>query len=170
MKITDISKTLPTNSRNNKWGRRPKDMINKIIVHQELSDGDTFAVNNYHISKECHLKPGFGAPKISYHFTIEKDGKIYKCNEYTDCLWAVKGQNLKGIMIMLCGNFDGPSWKGTSEGPTNIQMSALEWLLGFLISDIPQLKKKDVFGHSDFGKENCPGTKTQEFIEKYRKS
>ena len=89
------------------WGYRPVSMIDKIIVHQELGEGNTLAVHNYHISPENHVKPGKGAPKIMYHWTIEKDGWVYQVNDVVDVVWHTKGQNLSGLGIMLVGDFDG---------------------------------------------------------------
>jgi N-acetyl-anhydromuramyl-L-alanine amidase AmpD len=150
------------------WGYRPLQEINKVIVHQELGDGNTEAVHRYHTSPESHLKLGVGAPKIAYHFSIEKDGVIYQVNELSDVVWHCRGQNVYSVGIMLVGNYDGPSHEGTASEPPQIQLDALKWLLDKLLKEL-ELSRKDVYGHAKFGKINCPGTATTKFLEKYRK-
>ncbi len=148
------------------WGKRLKSMINKIIVHQELGEANTIAVHNYHISKESHLKLGTGAPRIAYHFTIEKDGTIYRVNDETDIVWHTAGQNMSGIGVMLVGDFSGKGHVGKSE-PTDEQLESLEWLLDKLSTDL-KVSKSEIYGHEDFGKPACPGYKVMEFIKEYR--
>lgn len=149
------------------WGKRSISSIKKIIVHQELGEGDTKAVHNYHISKESHLKEG-GAPKIAYHFTIEKTGQIYSVNDLTDVVWHTAGQNTSGIGIMLCGDFDGPTHIGKSK-PTDLQKTALIWLLDYLTKTY-SIPKSEIYGHTDFGKKDCPGNIIMEEIKKYKDS
>jgi hypothetical protein len=148
------------------WGYRPESMIDKAIVHQELGNGNTIAVHNYQISKDSHLKPGTGAPKITYHFTIEPDGWVYQVNDLVDVVWHTKGQNLVAVGIMLVGDFDGVDHVGTTK-PTDDQLASLGQLLDKLTSDLG-LPKTAVHGHSDFGKPACPGFEVMEFINTYR--
>lgn len=157
---------LPKNPRYiGTWGQRTINSIYKIIVHQELGEANTLSVHNYHISENSHLKKG-GAPRIAYHFTIEKDGTIYQVNNPTDITWHTSGQNTHGFGVMLVGDFDGEGHVGKSS-PTEIQIGALEWLLNHLIEKY-NIDKKEVYGHCDFGKPACPGFKVMEFIKKYR--
>lgn len=151
----------------NLWKQRSEYDIDKVIIHQELGDGDTISVNNYHTNPDSHINPGIGAPKICYHYTIEKDGTVYKVNDHKDIVWHCKGQNQSSIGIMLCGNFDGPTHEGTSIGPTDNQVKYLKMLLEKLKIDL-QLTNKDFYGHCDFGKKNCPGTSLYKFIEDYK--
>ena len=147
------------------WGYRPTSMIEKIIVHQELAEGDTIAVHNYHISNESHLKTG-GAPKICYHYTIEKNGTVYLVNDHTDIVWHCRGENLSSIGIMMCGDFDGTEHIGKSE-PTENQLESLGKLLDILV-DTLNLPKTSVYGHTNFGKPACPGYEVMKFINKYK--
>jgi len=148
------------------WGYRPESMIDKIIVHQEMGDGTTLQVHKYHTSVRSHLKPGTGAPKIAYHFTIEKDGRTFQVNEITDVTCHCRGQNMKSIGIMLVGNFDGENYEGTSI-PTNEQLESLKNLLDKLINDL-NLSKNEVYGHRNFGKPACPGYEVMKTIHKYK--
>ena len=163
--------TLVTNPRyanGKKWGYRSTKLIDKIIVHQELGEANTIAVHNYHISPESHLKPGVGAPAIAYHYTIEKDGTVYDVNPDTSVVWHCRGQNLNSIGIMLVGDFDGPTHKGRSK-PTEDQIKNLKKLLTHLCQRYGLLFS-EVYGHCDFGKQNCPGTLVYEEVLKFRDS
>lgn len=146
------------------WGKRTESIIDKIIVHQALGEIDTIGVHNYHISEKSHLKKG-GAPKIAYHFSIEKSGKTYLVNDLTDVVWHCKGQNLRSIGILVCGDFDGPNHVGKSS-PTEEQLKSLKGLLDRLTSEL-SIPKKEVYGHCDFGKPACPGWDIHKFILKY---
>lgn len=148
------------------WGYRPPSYINKLIVHQSLSEADTIAIHEYHISKKSHIKPGTGAPKICYHYTIEKSGKVYLVNDPTDVVWHCKGQNMESIGILVLGDFDGVEHVGKSK-PTEEQLASLRQLLDKLVGDY-SLPRTEVYGHSDFGKPACPGFVLDKFIEGYR--
>lgn len=167
--ITPVKLDLPPNPRwtGKLWKQRLISSIKKIIVHQALGELDTLGVHNYHISPESHLNPGIGAPRISYHYTIEKDGRVFVVNEMTDVLWHCKGQNTSSIGILMLGDFTGPGHVGKSE-PTEAQLTSLDQLLDML-RDKYKLTIASVFGHCDFGKPACPGDKVNAHIQKYRR-
>lgn len=165
IKINRVS--FPVNPRNPNWGYRPTGHIEKIIVHQELGEGNVLAVHNYHISRESHLKLGIGAPAFAYHYGIEKDGTILHVNDHTAVTWHTKGQNLHGLGIMLVGNFAGPG-NVNGKAPTQEQLNSLRKLLNHLVADL-DLTKQDVYGHQDFGKPVCPGFVVYDFITDYKK-
>jgi len=161
---------LPTNPRwkGKTWGQRKLQSIYKIVVHQELGEANTLSVHNYHISPDSHLKLGVGAPRIAYHYTIEKDGTIYEVNKLTDIVWHTAGQNLHGIGIMLVGDFDGNGHKGKSK-PTECQLDSLKDLLDHLTGKL-NINITEIYGHCDFGKPACPGDDVMNYIRKYRGS
>lgn len=157
----------PAYPRNKLWGYRPTNLINKIVVHQAISEATTVQVNNYHISKDSHIKPGIGCPKIPYHFTIEKAGTIYKVNEITDVVWHCSPFNINSIGILLLGDFDGPTHVGKSI-PTTQQLESLKYLLDMLSLKY-NISSNDIYGHKELvGKENCPGTIILNWLTKYR--
>lgn len=147
------------------WGYRPESYIDKVIVHQAMSEADTISIHNYHISDNSHLKQG-GAPKICYHYTIEKDGKVYLVNDHEDIVWHCKGQNMVSLGILLLGDFDGQDYTGRSK-PTDEQLKSLRMLLDQLVAEL-QIAPKDIYGHFDFGKPACPGFEVMKFIHKYK--
>jgi hypothetical protein len=62
-----------------RWSKRELKGIDKIIIHQELAEGDIEAVNRYHIHLN-HISP-MGCPHFCYHYGIEKSGEIIQVNE-----------------------------------------------------------------------------------------
>ncbi|HNW88095.1 MAG TPA: peptidoglycan recognition family protein [Bacteroidales bacterium] len=172
LEVTDVVDTLPWHP-TKRWGTRTLSVINKIIVHQTLSKGTMQAVNKYHITpaEDNHIS-ATGAPHICYHFVIEKDGTIYKTNKVTHIVWHCTGQNTASIGILVMGNFDAVDYKGT-EKPTEKQIKSLGNLLDAITKDnLEGLKitKLNIFGHCDFGKLDCPGTRLYSFIQEYKKS
>lgn len=158
-------KTNPKYDSKSPWGTRPISYIEKIIVHQAMADATTEAVHRYHTGSNSHLKSG-GAPRIAYHYTIEKDGTVYKVNELRDITWHCRGQNIGSIGILILGNFDGPKHRGTSK-PTPKQIRSLGLLLDHLREEL-KLSSRDVYGHSHFGKMDCPGIDLVRAINLYR--
>lgn len=161
MKLIDISDTLKVGP--GKFGSRQEKIINKVIVHQSLSDADTIAINRYHISPNNHIKSG-GCPKICYHYTIEKDGTIYKVNSESSIVWHCAGQNLNSIGICVLGDFDAIEYTGKNGSPTKKQFKSLELLLNNLVS---KYNLEKINTHSNFGKPSCPGYDIEDYIEKY---
>lgn len=133
--------------------------IKKIIVHQSLTSGTLEGINNYHITpgKGNHISSK-GAPHICYHYAIKPDGTVYLCNQHSSLVWHTKGQNTAGLGIVLLGNFSGPTYNGTDK-PTDAQIQNTKRLIDFLLkSEDINIEPTEIYGHSDFGKENCPGT------------
>lgn len=155
---------------NKPWGVRGLASVNKIIVHQSLSNvvgkPDTQSIHNYHISPESHLKPGIGAPRIAYHYTIEEDGTVIQCNELKHITWHCVGQNTSSIGVMVVGDFNGADHTG-KDVPTKEQLESLDMLLDTLIKQF-NLSKDSVRGHCDFGKPACPGAAVMAHISKWR--
>ena len=177
MNIKNYVNVLPWHTKR-KWGKRSLSSINKVIVHQSLSTGSVEGVNRYHItpSTSNHISP-YGAPHICYHFAIDKEGVIYKCNPLSSVVWHCRKQNTFSIGILILGNFSGPSYIG-SETPSERQLENLGILLDSIISNDNtiagnkatevSLNKDNIFGHNSFGKENCPGNLVSEFLETYK--
>jgi len=163
--IVDAIQSLPWNPLR-KWGRRPLSKIQKIIVHQALSQGSVAAINNYHITPgpENHLSKE-GAPHIAYHYAIDRQGQILACNSLTDLVWHTKGQNTKSVGILVAGDFSYESVARSDGDPTQAQLDALEYLLTHLEIRL-NFTAADVYGHQDFGKPACPGTTLYNYIQR----
>ena len=72
-----------------RWATRELTAINKIIIHQELGEGDIEAVNRYHI-RPNHISSR-GCPHFCYHYGIEKYGEIIQANEMGQITWHTTG-------------------------------------------------------------------------------
>jgi len=156
LEITDFTDVLPWNPRKPRWPRqRDIATIDKVILHQELGNGDAAAVNEYHRRYDPR-GPAYGRnwPRIAYHFTIEKDGTIEQVNALTDVTWHCKGQNSHSIGIMLVGNFAGPGHEGGE--PTPEQERVFFALAEHLMATMG-LPASAFVGHCQFGKLACPG-------------
>ena len=167
--ITNSINILPWHE-SRTWSKRPLNKINKLIVHQSLTTGSLKGINNYHITpgSNNHIS-NKGAPHICYHYAIDANGNVHQCNNLSSLVWHTKGQNTSGIGIVVLGNFDGPTYKGTNS-PTELQIKNTNRLIDFLLKkhDI-NIESSEIYGHKDFGKENCPGNKIYEDVVESRR-
>ena len=83
-------------------------------------------------------------------------------NRLSSVVWHCAGYNTRSIGVLILGNFDGPSYKGT-QAVLDFQIENLEYLLNILLSNY-RLNKQNIFGHNSFGKENCPGIIISNFL------
>ena len=163
-KILNHTSTLPWHPWR-RWSVRNLNKTDKIIIHQELAEGDIRAVNQYHISSN-HISK-WGCPHFCYHFGIENNGDIVQANELRHVTWHTTGQNETGIGIMLVGNFAGPGHNVGTREPAPEQVYALSELCDYLQQAFG-LCNQDIYGHYQFGKPSCPGFVVQEWIENRR--
>ena len=164
MKISNQIDTLKWHP-GRRWSTRDLTRINKIIIHQEMADGNVEIVNKYHI-RPNHISP-LGCPHFCYHYGIEKTGEIIQANELNHITWHTTGQNDAGIGIMLAGNFAGPGHEKNTVKPSKAQLYSLDELSNNLLEAFG-LSSLDLFGHYHFGKTACPGYVIQDWIEKRR--
>lgn len=183
--ITDLREKLPWNPRRGKWEKRPYSAIQGAIVHQSAGHAraasspdvkcyNVEAINNYHISKECHIGSGQGCPRICYHFGIEPNGEVKLCNDFDDITWHAGSANYHYIGIVVCGNFSGKGWTGDQD-PTDKQLDSLQLLLSWLLVKpepaLPEFRRRDqIFGHCEksLGKPACPGYIIMDKIKEWR--
>lgn len=169
--IQDIINDLPWHE-TRKWSKRALAKISQVVVHQSLTSYENSTIENinkYHITPgpENHLSPN-GAPHIAYHFGLDKEGAVFQLNNLSHTTWHVKGMNTISIGIMLLGDFTGPSYEGSDQKPTRKQLINLEKLLDFLVEkEDLNVTKTDVYGHNNFGKDNCPGIILSAFVAEY---
>jgi len=72
LEIIDLTDVLPWNPRKPRWPRqRDIATIDKVILHQELGNGDAAAVNEYHRRYDPR-GPAYGRnwPRIAYHYIL----------------------------------------------------------------------------------------------------
>jgi hypothetical protein len=170
IKIIDITNSpdMPWNKNGKRWKKdvNYKKDIDTIIVHQSASGSkdDLDGINLYQITGPNHLGPE-GAPHICYDYGICKNGEICQLNAPEDVLWSNVGGNLKGIAVVIVGNFTAHDhegnllYQGTDE-PTAAQIRSLKNLIHWLCRESDfhtMLDFSRVYGHTDFGKLTCPG-------------
>ena len=161
--IIDYRNNLNWNPRRAQWKKRSLQKIDKIILHQGLSGGDADAIHRYHTSKECHISLGRGTPRICYTFVIEFNGDIKQVNSLNDVVWHTRGQNRKGIGVLLQGDFNGVKHKG-KHVPTDEQEIAYRWLMRYLLENLA-LAPESLKTHANFGKPACPGYVAEKWVQ-----
>lgn len=173
-KVIDVLDALPRH-KTRRWSKRNFWDIEEVIIHQSASSGNMFNVAKYHITptkdrdgdgviegwERNHISRA-GCPGICYQLGVEKNGLIYKMNEFTNITWHAKGHNKKSLGVVIFGNFKGTSWEGTEE-PSMGQMDSFLNLLDYLRYELLRdnnVPKEKFFGHCEIdkvNKENCPG-------------
>lgn len=185
MNIIDVRDSLPKNSNIARvWKMRKSSSINTIVVHQSVcKDCSTTGIARYHVTptkdrdndgvisgwEKNHLSAK-GSPAIAYHYTIEPNGTVYKCNSSWNITWHAGSRriNKRSFGICVLGDFSGIDYVG-KEKPTKAQLKSLKELIDVLrISDIWTIPNKNIKGHCDVkrSKKSCPGTITMDFIKK----
>jgi N-acetyl-anhydromuramyl-L-alanine amidase AmpD len=167
--ITDVSDSLPWNTNGQRWNKRKESQIKRIVIHQSLGTKTVKDTNTYCIKNSPNMSLGRGMPKIPYHYFIEPNGKIYKCNKHSDLTSHVKNMNTTSLAICLGGFYNyienGKIIKGRDGDPPEIQIQSLEWLTNYLIK-LLKLTTKDVYTHDELqGKTCCPGTAGAIFVK-----
>jgi N-acetyl-anhydromuramyl-L-alanine amidase AmpD len=185
MEIIDLRNELPKNRDPERvWKIRRSREIDMLVVHQSAcKDCSTKGIAKYHTSPtedrnndgridawETNHLSAKGAPGICYHYTIERNGTVYKCNSHWEIVWhaGVSSVNKRSIGICLLGDFSGPTYVGR-EKPTKKQLVSLDELLEyFLIADTWSVDNQNIIGHCEAkkSKESCPGTIIMDFIKK----
>jgi len=169
MNIIDVSDTLPWNTNGQKWKVRKVTQIKRIVIHQALGTRTVKDTNKFCITNSPNMALGRGMPKIAYHYFIEPDGKIYKCNKETDVTAHVKNMNTSSLAICLGGFYNYGTIKARDGEPPKVQMAALEWLVSHLLTTL-KLTSKDVYTHDELqGKPSCPGKAGAAFVKNLRK-
>jgi len=159
------------------WKPRAFIDILGCCIHQNASaNQDPIKTALYHTSDKNHITHGKPLPSICYHFAIP-DGDEPPWY-VADIAWKTYSQGAEDtlypgdenkhlISILVMGDFDGPSYKGSLRGPTNKQLIHLHNLISYLKLCF-DFGDDGVFGHCHFGKLNCPGSVLQRQIEFYR--
>ncbi|MFA6432932.1 MAG: peptidoglycan-binding domain-containing protein [Candidatus Paceibacterota bacterium] len=147
-----------------------------VCVHQNAGGTNPIDTAQYHTSKDNYITPGRPLPSICYPIAIVAGSKsAWLCHNLADVTWA-QGEGGHGnegdenrhlIPIVIMGHFDGPADKGHSPGPSAEQKSALFEIVE-QIKTYFEFGNSHIFGHFDFGKLNCPGSMTMDWIMRQR--
>ena len=157
MIIHELIDELPVH-KTKRYRSRDLEKVTTIVIHHSgvaagrdgfLEKIKRFAA--YHIKKH-------GWPGIGYHYVIDHDGEIWKCNPVGHKTWHARNANSNGIGIMLMGDF-------TKTQPSLAQRRALPTLVKLIKLRMPQVIK--VIGHTEVrGGSVCPGQHGMAMIER----
>lgn len=124
-----------------------------IFIHHTAVDADVPIENiaNYHVNSKDW-------PGISYHSAIEPDGDILLLNDLSTISYHTRGQNTKGISIVLLGNYE-------EDQLTDKQLESVKLITEALCE---VLKVRAIMGHRDApgARTTCPGANAQKILEK----
>lgn len=174
MQVIDVVNKLPWNTNGVRWKTRKLSQIKNIVIHQALGTKTAVDTNKFCITNSPNMSIGRSMPHIAYHFFIEPNGSIYRCNLETDVTSHVKNKNTSSIAICLGGfynYYEGGILKKSRDGnPPAKQMDSLRWLTDQLIKKL-NLTPKDVYTHDMLqGKPACPGYLATNFVSNLRKN
>ncbi len=151
MKIHSIQHQLMTHSTKKYQCRTLSDIHQIVIHHSATRNGTPFSYANYHVTQH-------GWPGIGYHYVIQKDGTVYKCNQLTTISYHVSGHNRRSVGICLTGDF-------RLEEPTTLQYRQALALTQQLLETL-SLSTSHVFGHRELRghhSNHCPGISMVQF-------
>lgn len=124
-----------------------------IFIHHTAVDADVPIENiaKYHVNHK-------GWPAISYHSAVETDGDILLLNDFSTISYHTKGQNTKGISIVLLGNYQ-------KDEMSEDQIESVKIITDALCS---VLKIKAIKAHRDApgASTSCPGIYAYEELKK----
>ncbi|MFW9968609.1 MAG: peptidoglycan recognition family protein [Candidatus Odinarchaeota archaeon] len=119
--------------------------IDSIAIHHMYHPtADEYEVESWHLSGEGNFKDFIG---FAYNFWIGFDGIIIEGRGFNRGA-GVFNNNSHIISVGLQGDF-------MSQNPTHEQLNSLKWLISYLKSKIPSIRKID--GHKAWNNTSCPG-------------
>ena len=126
------------------WNKRTS-AIKDITVHHGASSNTVDWKNvwtDLHISK--------WGRSLAYHYVIDREGKIYKCNEDDSKTYHNGYNNNESISVCLVGNFE-------KEYPNSLQMDSLKFVCKMLKDKYPSILY--LMGHNEYRGSStaCPG-------------
>jgi N-acetyl-anhydromuramyl-L-alanine amidase AmpD len=139
------TKELPTHL-TKEYDKRPLNDTDSltVFVHHTAVDADASieGIARYHVNHN-------GWAGIGYHSAIEPDGDILLLNSLYTISYHTRGQNTKGISVVMLGNYD-------TETLNDKQIASLELVLNALCQVLPI---KSIKGHRDAfsAHTSCPG-------------
>lgn len=115
-----------------------------IWIHHTAvtADASIEAINNYHVNHNNWAR-------IAYHSGVMPNGNIYILNPLDKISYHTKGQNTKGLSIVLFGNYN-------KDELTDDQLESIKLITDALCLTLPI---KSIKGHRDsqYSNTSCPG-------------
>lgn len=119
-----------------------------IFLHHTATSKDASidVINDIHLDNDW--------PRISYHMAVDDDGDIYFLNDINKLTWHTKGNNSKGISIVMIGNYE-------NYAPSEDMEESVRLLVD-LLCDVEVLNIVSIKGHRDVKATLCPGAHAYE--------
>jgi hypothetical protein len=183
-RLVDASSILPRRSDRHYFTRDPS-KIAEVICHQTqgssknagrfglLHTAEFFVADDNPATEDVEGRayPGFGytfyvpwQPELGIDFVPI----IYRCQPDNIHSYHTKHHNIGGVGIAFQGHFRSRNERFAPDSPSPWQRAIFQPLLRYLIFHCYQLSPLSVFGHNDFGKEDCPGDEINAWIDQYR--
>lgn len=143
---------------------RTLDSIRYIIVHHSGSQAGKSVqqIADYHVQTQIKNNAGQVAkaqwPGIGYHFFINTDGSIVKCNELTTVSYHAASYNTASIGVCFAGNFT----PANATPPNGAQLAAGGALIAYLLDQL-NFDLNAVKGYKELAKVDDPGQWTTGF-------
>jgi N-acetylmuramoyl-L-alanine amidase len=141
--LKDIMAALPVHKTKRYKTRALTSITHVVVHHSATTQGTAEAFARYHV--------GLGWPGCSYHYVIDKQGVVFKCQPASRITWHAANYNGRSIGICMVGNFD-------IEQPTEAQKATLLALLKDTMRSY-NIPSSHVVGHREVpaAKKSCPG-------------
>ena len=163
--VVDLRKTMPRGVGH--WATRIEaDVLGICTHHTGSTNQDPYKTAAYHTSPENHIRPGEGLPSICYQIFIDETGRASLTEDLASITWAQGkedaispgDENRHCISAAFAGDFESLGYTGHSKGPSDAAMGTWRSVV-VCLAGIFKVSPRGMFGHKDFGKPTCPGTK-----------
>jgi len=135
--------------------------ITRLIIHHSEGQNDTFnSIKNWQTTKDdpdTEAKEGMGWSHVTYHYVIEKDGKIHIGQTEKKSSGGTKASSKDSLEVCLCGDFD--SQTPSKEAIQRLRLLLTNWCKTYNIVPSPStiVGHKDVQAKKGNNDNRCPG-------------
>lgn len=166
-KVTALSRRMWANVAANPGKMRPMGEVKRVTIHHEGSEKPNNDVMPFDVVATLRLIHGqhrkrMGAGDIGYHFIIDRTGMIWQGRDWVYQGAHTSGANVNNLGVMLLGNFE-------IQRPTQAQLDSLHSLVASLVRKFGLTPSRDIHGHSDFCKTQCPGNNLRSQVDILRR-
>lgn len=146
------------------YATRTLDSIRTLVIHHGGADAGKSVEQIADYQVKTQLKTSAGQitkqqwPGIGYHFFIDTDGSIVKCQELTTVCYHAGSYNAVSVGICFAGNFT----PANAAPPNDAQLAAGGSLVAYLMDQL-NLDLDAIKGHKELGATDCPGQWTDGF-------
>lgn len=166
-KVKALSRRMWANVAANPGKMRPMGQVKRITIHHEGSEKPNNDIMPFDVVATLRLihsqhRQRMGAGDIGYHFIIDRTGMIWQGRDWTFQGAHTSGANVNNLGVMLLGNFE-------IQRPTQPQLDSLNRLTVSLVRKFGLNPSKDIYGHGDLCKTQCPGSNLRPQVDALRR-